>query len=260
MLVTLDRDGLVLVESAGNAEWFPTRARDVYDVTGAGDMVLAMVGLCRAAGMSFRDAARLANVAAGLEVERSGVAPVTRAEISSALRQSRRPARDKRVSQERLTALAEQYRRDGKRIVFTNGCFDLLHAGHLRCLEDAAQCGDVLVVALNSDAGVRRLKGNSRPIVNEVERAALVAALECVDHVVIFDDDTPHALLRQLRPDVLAKGGTYLPAEVVGREVVEAYGGCVCLTGTVAERSTTGLLEALRAAVAPHTDQAVAPH
>ena len=138
----------------------------------------------------------------------------------------------------------------GQAIVFTNGCFDLLHVGHVTYLQEAAQLGDVLVVGVNSDRSVRELKGPQRPIVPQAERTALVAALECVDHVVIFDEPTPLGLLRCLRPGVLVKGGTYAVAEVVGREVVEAYGGRVCVTGEVNGRSTTRLLAELRASTA----------
>jgi D-beta-D-heptose 7-phosphate kinase/D-beta-D-heptose 1-phosphate adenosyltransferase len=174
---------------------------------------------------------------------------VSRHELSAAL-DGGRGGGDKLVTAERMEALAEAYRRRGLRVVFTNGCFDLLHAGHLACLQEAAALGEVLVVALNSDASVGRLKGPGRPVVPAGQRAALVAALGCVDHVLLFDDVTPHELLRRIRPDVLAKGGTYGPEGVVGREVVETYGGRVCLTGKVDGLSTTRLLNSLRAAPA----------
>jgi rfaE bifunctional protein nucleotidyltransferase chain/domain len=130
-------------------------------------------------------------------------------------------------------------------VVLTNGCFDLLHAAHAAYLEEAATLGDVLLVAVNGDRGVRRLKGLNRPIVGQVQRAALVAALACVDHVLLFDDDTPHDLLRRLRPDVLVKGGDYRAEEVIGREVVQGYGGRVCVTGRQAGWSTSRLIEAV---------------
>jgi D-beta-D-heptose 7-phosphate kinase/D-beta-D-heptose 1-phosphate adenosyltransferase len=249
-LVTLDRDGMVLARATGEGDWFPTQPREVYDITGAGDMVLAVTGLCRAAGLPLEAAARLANVAAGLEVERSGVAPVSRSELRAALCAERSEA-SKLVSLETMTALAAAYRRAGRSVVFANGCFDLLHAGHLTYLREAATLGDVLVVAVNSDDSVRRLKGPSRPAIAAPDRAALVAALEWVDHVLIFDEDTPHRLLALLRPDVLVKGGTYTPEEVVGREVVEAYGGRVCVTGRREGISTTRIITTLQARSAP---------
>ena len=140
----------------------------------------------------------------------------------------------------------EEHRRKGERIVFTNGCFDLLHVGHVTYLAQAKAMGDVLVVGVNSDAGVRRLKGPSRPVIAENDRAALLAAMSAVDYVVIFDEDTPHALLHALRPDVLVKGGTYQPHEVVGHEVVTAYGGEVRVAGMVDGISTTNIVESLR--------------
>jgi D-beta-D-heptose 7-phosphate kinase/D-beta-D-heptose 1-phosphate adenosyltransferase len=175
-------------------------------------------------------------------VQQLGVAPVRRADLAADL--ARRPA--KLVPPDALAALADGYRRQGKTLVFTNGCFDLLHVGHADYLHEAAALDDVLIVAVNSDASVRRLKGPGRPVIAEADRAALLAALACVAHVVIFDDDTPHALLRALRPDVLVKGGTYSVDEVVGREIVEAYGGRACVTAQRPGVSTTAILAALR--------------
>ncbi|HET6880297.1 MAG TPA: D-glycero-beta-D-manno-heptose 1-phosphate adenylyltransferase [Pirellulales bacterium] len=151
-----------------------------------------------------------------------------------------------RTLEELLPELARR-RTTGATIVFTNGCFDLLHAGHVQLLEEARRLGDVLVVAVNSDASVRRLKGPTRPVVREAERAAMLASLACVDFVVIFDEDTPHRLLEAIRPDVLVKGGTYRAEEVVGREIVEAYGGRVCVTSRIDGVSTTKLVESVRA-------------
>lgn len=147
---------------------------------------------------------------------------------------------------EGLTALADSYRRQEKRLVLTNGCFDLLHVGHITCLQEAAGLGDILIVAVNSDVSVRRLKGPTRPILPQSDRAALVAALACVDHVIIFEEDTPHELLRRVRPHVLVKGGTYSVDQVVGKEIVEAYGGKVCVTGKRDGVSTTELVSRLK--------------
>lgn len=200
----------------------------------------------------------MANVAAGLEIERVGVAPVTREEIAEAVRWAPKTARaagygrgagarSKLASLDEMARLAAAYRRDGKSVVFTNGCFDLLHVGHVTYLEEAADLGDILVVAVNSNASIRRLgKGPERPIALEADRAAMLAALGCVDHVLIFDDDTPHRLLDAIRPDVLVKGGTYTVDQVVGHEIVEAYGGHVCVTGMQPGVSTTKLVAEIR--------------
>jgi D-beta-D-heptose 7-phosphate kinase/D-beta-D-heptose 1-phosphate adenosyltransferase len=241
-VITLDRDGMVLVERHGDEQVFPTTSRTVCDITGAGDMVLAVLGFCLGSAIGLTDAVQLANTAASLEVQRIGVAVITQDEIRhELLSQCRRPA-DKIVTVEQAARLAEMHRHRGERVVFTNGCFDLLHVGHLAVLSQAAARGDVLFVGLNGDSSVRRLKGTGRPVIPESERAALLASVGCVGYVVLFDDDTPHSLLRAIRPDVLVKGGTYTVAEVVGHEVVEAYGGEVCVTGVIDGVSTTHIL------------------
>ncbi len=259
-LITLDRDGMMLVERDGSGEIFPTHARAVYDITGAGDMVLAMIGLCLAGGVAAADAVRLGNVAAGLEVERSGVAVIYRDEIRAELLSGRGGGARKIVTRDQAAALAEEHRRRGEKIVFTNGCFDLLHVGHVTYLSEAGRLGDVLVVGVNSDASVRKLKGPGRPVIGESDRAAMLAALACVQYVIIFDDDTPHALLEAIRPDVLVKGGTYTAEQVVGHEIVEAYGGAVCVTGVVDGISTTNILASLaRDAAAPASEGPTEP-
>jgi D-beta-D-heptose 7-phosphate kinase / D-beta-D-heptose 1-phosphate adenosyltransferase len=146
-----------------------------------------------------------------------------------------------------MSEIAER-RRSGQKIVFTNGCFDLFHIGHLRLLQEAATLGDLLIVAINSDAGVKQLKGEARPIIPENDRAAMIAVLPFVDNVIIFDDPTPHRLLEAIRPDVLVKGGTYAPDEVVGHEIIEAYGGQVHLAARINGVSTTRIIERLTAA------------
>jgi D-beta-D-heptose 7-phosphate kinase/D-beta-D-heptose 1-phosphate adenosyltransferase len=266
VLVTLDAEGMVLVDGEGG-QHLATTPRQVSDVTGAGDMTLAMLGLGAAAGLSWPETIRLANLAAGLQVERFGVVPITRVELATAaaslLDDVRQPnargsgTRDlerRRGSVVTLDALSRElgrHRRSGQTVVFTNGCFDLLHIGHVRLLEEASALGDVLVVAVNADAGVRQLKGPTRPIIAEDDRAALVAALGCVDYVLIFDDPTPHRLLEAIRPDVLVKGGTYTRDEVVGCESVESYGGRVCVTSRVDGVSTTQILARIEAERSP---------
>jgi D-beta-D-heptose 7-phosphate kinase/D-beta-D-heptose 1-phosphate adenosyltransferase len=264
-IVTLDRDGMALVDAAGQGSLFPTRPRAVYDITGAGDMALAMIGVSLAAGVPAPDALRLGNIAAGLEVEKIGVAVIPRAEIRARLLEEQaaaeraRPAprslptapRSKILELDDLVRQAAGHREGGERIVFTNGCFDLLHVGHISYLAEARALGDLLIVGLNSDASVQRLKGPARPVIGEQDRAAMLAALAAVDYVIVFDEPTPHRLLHHLRPDVLVKGGTYKPSEVVGHEVVEAYGGKVCVAGLIEGVSTTAILSSLGSGAAP---------
>jgi D-beta-D-heptose 7-phosphate kinase/D-beta-D-heptose 1-phosphate adenosyltransferase len=241
-LVTLDRDGMALVRADGRAEIVPTRPRQVYDITGAGDMVLSVVGLCLAAGADYDEAAALGNVAGGLEVERIGVALLSRQEIIADLLEHSHPERSKQPGREALVAEVKRRQAAGQTVVFTNGCFDLLHIGHARLLRESAALGDYLVVGLNSDASVRRLKGETRPINAEDARAELLGALECVDAVAVFDEDTPYELIESLGPDILVKGGDYAPHEVVGRDLVEARGGRLVLIPLVAGHSTTGMV------------------
>lgn len=250
-VITLDADGIALSLHDGTGQVFPTRARSVYDITGAGDMVLAVLGLAIADGVAPAEAVQLANVAAGLEVDRAGVAVFTRDELLANLLAHRTQSSRKVSDIGTVARLAEDYRLRGKQIVLTNGCFDLLHIGHVTYLEEAASLGDILIVAINSDASVRRLKGPERPVIAQQERAAMLAALGCIDHVVVFDNDTPHALLDAIRPDVLVKGGTYSKEEVVGREIVESYGGKICLAGVVDGVSTTQIVKQVRDARQP---------
>jgi D-beta-D-heptose 7-phosphate kinase/D-beta-D-heptose 1-phosphate adenosyltransferase len=219
-LVTLDRDGMALVRRDGRSEIVPTRPRQVYDITGAGDMVLSVVGLCLAAGADYDEAAALGNVAGGLEVEKIGVALLSREDILRDLFQHHQPERSKRPPLGALQAEVRRRQRAGQRVVFTNGCFDLLHVGHARLLRQAASLGDYLVVGLNSDTSVRRLKGDARPINGEDARAELLSSLACVDAVTIFGEDTPLDLIQLLKPDVLVKGGDYSTEEIVGRDEV----------------------------------------
>jgi D-beta-D-heptose 7-phosphate kinase/D-beta-D-heptose 1-phosphate adenosyltransferase len=248
-IVTMDRDGMALVHGDGQGEHFPTRPREVYDITGAGDMVLAMIGLCLASGVSIEDSLRLANIAGGLEVEKVGVAPVFRDEIRIDLLQGERGGTGKIVTADQLASLAKAQRARGARIVFTNGCFDLLHVGHVTYLQEAAQQGDVLIVGVNSDSSVQDLKGPSRPVIKQHDRAAMLAALACVDYVTVFNELTPMSLIERVRPDVLVKGGDYRGRlnEIVGRELVESYGGRLYLTGEVAGVSTTRILKSVAA-------------
>jgi D-beta-D-heptose 7-phosphate kinase/D-beta-D-heptose 1-phosphate adenosyltransferase len=240
-IVTLDRDGMALVRLDGRAEVIPTRPRQVYDITGAGDMVLSVVGLCLACGADYDEAVALGNVAGGLEVEHFGVALLTRSQLMADLLDHSRPETTKLPEREGLVAEVARHKAAGRRVVFTNGCFDILHVGHGRLLRQAAALGDFLVVGLNSDASVKRLKGDARPFNPQDARAELLAELGCVDAVAIFDEDTPLELIKALRPDVLVKGGDYRPDEVVGRDEVESWGGSLALIPLVEGHSTTSL-------------------
>lgn len=261
--VTLDSDGIALVPAQGEPRLLPTRRRQVYDITGAGDMVLATIGVGLASGLAPETVGRLANVAGGLEVERVGVVPITREEMrADILAHSRSPV-GKICSLDELAKQVESRRKQGHKVVLTNGCFDLLHAGHVSYLQQAAREGDCLIVAVNSDDSIRRLnKGPERPIFPAEQRAAMLAALEAVDYVLVFDESTPHLLLERLRPDVLVKGGTYSHDQIVGWEVVESYGGRVLPMGVVPGLSTTSIVARLRSddVVSPRLHQPASPN
>jgi D-beta-D-heptose 7-phosphate kinase/D-beta-D-heptose 1-phosphate adenosyltransferase len=241
-LVTLDRDGMALVHSDGRERIVPTRPRQVYDITGAGDMVLSVVGLCLASGADYEDAAGLGNVAGGLEVETIGITPLSRQEILRDLLDHHRPEAAKRFDRDGLRSEVRRRRDAGQSIVFTNGVFDLLHPGHVRLLKQASAEGDFLIVGINSDGSVRRLKGPTRPINSEDARAEVLGALECVDAVTIFDEDTPLELIETIAPDILVKGGDYRPEQVVGRTIVESAGGKVVIIPLVEGHSTTNMV------------------
>jgi D-beta-D-heptose 7-phosphate kinase / D-beta-D-heptose 1-phosphate adenosyltransferase len=262
VLVTLDRDGMALVRADGRAGLVPTRPRQVYDITGAGDMVLAVVGLCLASGADYDEAAALANVAGGLEVEKFGVSLLTREELLKDLVDHHRPDGPKTLDRDSLLIEVRARRLARQKIVFTNGCFDILHPGHVRLLKQAAACGDFLVVGLNSDASVQRLKGPTRPIYPVEARAEVLSAVEFVDAVTVFEEDTPLELIKNILPDVLVKGGDYQPEDVVGRAEVEAAGGRLVLVPLVDGHSTTSTLRrALERGVTPHSGgQVPAPH
>jgi D-beta-D-heptose 7-phosphate kinase/D-beta-D-heptose 1-phosphate adenosyltransferase len=245
MVVTLGDRGMLVVPVSDSVAVTPVPAiqRAVYDVTGAGDTAISVLTLSLASRASLLDAARLANAAAGVSVGQIGAVAVDAGSIRDAL--AAHPD-GKILGREDLVARAATWRMAGKRIVFTNGCFDLLHAGHLSLLSQAAKLGDVLVLAINSDASVRRLKGPERPLVPEQDRAAVLAALGFVDAVTIFDEDTPLEVLQSVRPQVLVKGGDYKLSDVVGREFVEAAGGRVALVPLTPEKSTTALVERIK--------------
>jgi D-beta-D-heptose 7-phosphate kinase/D-beta-D-heptose 1-phosphate adenosyltransferase len=250
VVMTLDREGIAVLERPDAFTHIPTRPRAVCDVTGAGDMVISVLAAVLAGGHGYVDAARLANVAAGIEVGRIGVQPITRDEITAAIRHEHALAADKVKTIGELVGILEEHRRRRERIVFTNGCFDVLHVGHARYLEFARGLGDVLVVGVNSDDGVRRLKGPTRPVSSESERTQLLAALADVSYVVVFDEDTPAKLIGKVRPDVLVKGEDWKDKGVVGSDFVRSYGGQTVLAPVVKGRSTTDIIRRIAASAA----------
>jgi D-beta-D-heptose 7-phosphate kinase/D-beta-D-heptose 1-phosphate adenosyltransferase len=242
-LLTLDKRGSYLATREGERRWLKTRERTVYDVAGAGDMVLAMLAAARASGASWLDAAALGNIAGGLEVERFGSVPVTPAEIIEELLAEAHQRLGKQRTLDLLLPELQRHRSAGQKIVFTNGCFDLIHLGHVKYFQFAKRQGDLLVVAVNTDTSIRRLKGNKRPIISEQDRVSVLEELESIDYLVKFDQDTPMELIEAIRPDVLVKGADYAKEQVVGWEVVEGYGGCVALAPLVDGRSTSAVIE-----------------
>lgn len=245
LLVTRGDQGMTLIRPGQPALHLPARAREVFDVTGAGDTVISVLAAALAAGEDVASAVALANIAAGIVVGKLGTATVSGPELRRALKQEQGSERGV-VNEEQLLVDLEVARAHGERIVFTNGCFDILHAGHVGYLEQARRLGDRLVVAVNGDQSVRRLKGDGRPI-NPVERRmAVLAGLEAVDWVVSFDDDTPERLLALLKPDVLVKGGDYDKESVVGWQIVEGYGGEVRALDFLDNCSTTAIVEKVR--------------
>ncbi len=245
--VTLDAEGAALI-GPGSFEHIPTRKRDVYDVTGAGDEVLAALAVGVALGCSDREAVCLANIAGGLEVEKFGCVPITRDEIIGEILLEHHRDLGKVRTLESLIPELKRRRSAGESIAFTNGCFDLLHVGHVATFAFCKNHADIVVVGVNSDDSVRRLgKGDGRPIVGESDRARVIAALADVDYVVIFDDDTPLALIEAIGPDVLAKGQDWEGKEVVGSDVVEKQGGKVLFVPFEKGRSTTNIVERILA-------------
>ena len=248
LLVTRGAQGMCLIDAQDTPVMIPAQAREVYDVSGAGDTVIATLAAALAIGMPLAEAARTANLAAGIVVGKLGTQPILLSELATALLYSNHQryypySAAKMAALDAALAKVQEWKAAGTRIVFTNGCFDLLHPGHISLLYQARSCGDRLIVGLNTDASIRRLKGEGRPILSEQDRAAMLSALECVDLVVHFDEDTPLRLIEAIRPDILVKGSDYRPEQVVGKEAVEAYGGSVKLVDLVAGYSTTKLTQ-----------------
>jgi D-beta-D-heptose 7-phosphate kinase/D-beta-D-heptose 1-phosphate adenosyltransferase len=242
LTVTLSERGIVVLDGR-TREHAAASARQVFDVSGAGDTVVAVLALSIAAGLDRKASLQLANVAAGIVVSKVGTVPVQNFELLAALSGEVGHASEEKVlDRDQMVVRAAAWRAAGDRVVFTNGCFDLLHRGHITLLEQARREGDRLVVGLNSDASVARLKGPTRPVVGEKERAILLGALSAVDGVVLYEEDTPLETILALRPDVLVKGGDYTVETIVGAPEVHSWGGRVKIVPIVEGSSTTGLI------------------
>jgi D-beta-D-heptose 7-phosphate kinase/D-beta-D-heptose 1-phosphate adenosyltransferase len=247
LLVTRSERGMSLFQRGRSVEHLPTRAQEVYDVTGAGDTVVAVLAAALAAGQSLLEATALSNVAAGVVVGKLGAAGVSVSELYRALHRPHLSA-GKLVDEDTLATLVQEARAAGETVVMTNGCFDILHAGHVTYLEQARRLGDRLVVAVNDDASVARLKGNGRPVNPLAQRMRVLAGLESVDWVTAFAEDTPERLICRLQPRVLVKGGDYRPEQIAGAECVQRQGGRVVVLEYLDGHSTSNIIGSIRAA------------
>lgn len=245
ILVTRSEQGMTLLCRGQSALHLPARAREVFDVTGAGDTVISTLATALAAGEALPQAVALSNLAAGIVIGKLGTAAISAPELRRAVQREQGSERGV-LGAEQLVVAVEDARAHGERIVFTNGCFDIIHAGHVGYLEEARRLGDRLIVAINDDASVTRLKGPGRPINSVDRRMAVLAGLGAVDWVVSFAEDTPEALLELIRPDVLVKGGDYSVEQVVGAPIVQSYGGEVKVLNFVDSCSTTAIVQKIR--------------
>lgn len=246
ILATRSEKGMSLIEGrTGAKKDYPAIAKEVIDVTGAGDTVISIFTLCFALGAGFDDCCRIANCAASVVVSKFGAATVSPEELRQVIDNVHHdePADSKILTVEQAARKAIEFRAEGKRIVFTNGCFDLVHAGHITSFTKAYEFGDILFVGINSDASIRRLKGEKRPIVSQENRVKLVASLDCVDYVVMFEDDTPEELIRKIIPDVLVKGADWKGKPVAGEEYVRENGGELCYIELEKGLSTTAIID-----------------
>lgn len=247
VLATRSKDGMTLVDENGNFQHIRGVSKEVYDVSGAGDTVISYLAVGLANNFEIGDTARLANIASSIEVSKMGTYAVSIEEIKEHLNKENDVSYEHKLpSVEELAKILREEREKGKKIVFTNGCFDIFHVGHSRYLRQASTYGDILVVGVNSDSSVKRLKGPERPIISEEERMELLADLQCVSYVVKFEEDTPYELIKKLQPDYITKGGDYKPEEVVGKDIVEARGGKVIICKLVEGKSTTNIITKIR--------------
>jgi len=247
LLVTRGADGMILFDKTGRSTAVAAAAREVFDVSGAGDTVIALMAAGAGAGLEMTAAMEMANIGAGEVVGRVGTHALSRGELEqAAARKYGDTGLPAATPPEAAKHMVEHWRMQGKTVVFTNGCFDILHHGHVFLLHRARALGDCLVVGLNTDESIRRIKGPDRPILGQDDRATILAALSSVDLVVCFNEDTPVELIGYLRPDVLVKGSDYTPDKVVGADIVRSWGGRVELVDLVEEKSTTGIVDRIR--------------
>lgn len=240
ILTTCGGRGMVLI-GEDEPYFIPAFGREVFDVTGAGDTTIAYLAACMVNRFSMRESVNIANIAAGIQVSKVGTSSVYWSEIRERIVERNDGALHKIIEGRAIETFRREHQNQS--IVFTNGCFDILHIGHIRYLQEAAKLGDLLIVGLNSDDSVKRLKGSNRPINNEFERAEMLCALAFVDYVTIFADDTPAELIKTIQPDILVKGGDYSPDEVVGKKEVEERGGKLVLIPFVEGKSTTSIIK-----------------
>jgi D-beta-D-heptose 7-phosphate kinase/D-beta-D-heptose 1-phosphate adenosyltransferase len=243
ILVTRSEEGMSLYKKDAGETHIQTEVHDVFDITGAGDTVISVMARVFFGGYELETAARLANAAAGIKVRKFGTATVSIDELSSWVRERAIRSSAKLVDLSQAKQRVSLAHSQGLKVVFTNGCFDLLHAGHVQLLQKAKALGQMLIVAINDDYSTRQIKGNGRPLISVKDRAGIIAALESVDYVIVFSDITPLGLIEELRPDVLVKGGNYAPEEVVGRREVERYGGRVALIPTIDTASSSQIIK-----------------
>ena len=245
LLITRGSRGMVLMDNKRAPFSLPADAREVYDVSGAGDTVIACLAACRSMGWEWKSAVEFANTAAGIVVAKSGTKPITISDITERIAETDIVGA-KVLPLENALVKINQWKADGLRIGFTNGCFDILHTGHIHLLHASAQLCDKLIVGLNSDASVTGLKGPERPILPQEERSALIASIKSVDMVIVFDGDTPLRLIEAIKPMVLIKGKDYKKSEVVGGDRVESWGGEVALVDLMKDKSTTSIIEKIK--------------
>jgi D-beta-D-heptose 7-phosphate kinase/D-beta-D-heptose 1-phosphate adenosyltransferase len=246
LLITCGKDGMVLFEPGCEPLRISTKAREVYDVSGAGDTVLAVLGLGMAAGLKLKEAITLANTAAGLVVGKVGTATVSKSELLQALKQTSEDIASKYKSLNEISQLCRKLRKNRKRIVMTNGCFDLLHAGHIRLFSASKQLGDAMIVAIDDDESVKRLKGPGRPVIGATERVRILSALDSVDHVVVFATSELDSVISAIQPDVLTKGSDYDSEDVLGRKIVENYGGRIELIPITEDISAAQIIDNIK--------------
>jgi D-beta-D-heptose 7-phosphate kinase / D-beta-D-heptose 1-phosphate adenosyltransferase len=246
LLITCGKDGMVLFEKNVQPYRIYTEAKQVFDVSGAGDTVLAVLGLALATGANFQTAASLANTAAGIVVGKIGTATVTQKELVSAVESDGTGMSFKYKEISELKALVSELRKKGKRIVLTNGCFDLLHQGHIKVLSESKRLGDILIIAIDDDMSVRKIKGPGRPIISQHNRVRILSALDSVDYVVVFSSDKLLSLIDIIRPEILTKGSNYTAEEVYGGQLVEKYGGTVKLIPVTEDISSSTIINSIK--------------